>query len=150
MSTARSCQRDKESSTESDICTVRCCLYESHKSLYMCVYISDKINVFRYVLFLAHLSRSLLGELIVYPCSGFRPSSVISNMNISATCGLITMKFYQKHHWDGGKAALGFGPDRIQTLVSMATNSSHRVIMEKTVLPLFLCCFLSNPFYSCR
>ena len=47
------------------------------------------------------------------------------------------MKFYQKHHWDGGKAALGFGPDRIKTLVSMATNSSRMVIMEKTVLPLF-------------
>ena len=57
-------------------------------------------------------------------------------MNISATFGPITMKFYQKHHWDGGKAALGFGPDRIKTLVSMATESSHRVIMEKTVLPL--------------
>ena len=26
-------------------------------------------------------------------------------------------------------------------MVSMATNSSHRVIMEKTVLPLFLSCF---------
>ena len=31
----------------------------------------------------------------------------------------------------GGKAALGFGPDRIGTLVSMATDSSHRVIMGK-------------------
>ena len=31
----------------------------------------------------------------------------------------------------GGKAALGFGPDRIGTLVSMATESSHRVIMGK-------------------
>ena len=93
--------------------------------------------------FLAHLSRRLIGELIVYPCSGVPPScvvrlsSTISNMNISATSGPITMKIYQKHHLDGGKAALGFGPDRIQTLVSMATNSSHRVIMEKTVLPLF-------------
>ena len=112
------------------------------------------------VAFLAHLSRRLVGELIVYPCSGVRPSvrrpsvvrpsSTISNMNISATSGPITMKFYQKHHWDGGKAALGFGPDRIQTLVSMATNSSHRVIMEKTVLPLFLSCFSSDPFYTCR
>ena len=37
-----------------------------------------------------------------------------------------------------GKATLGFGPDRSQSLVSMATNSSHRVIMEKTVLPLFM------------
>ena len=36
------------------------------------------------------------------------------------------MKFYLNHHWGGGKAALGFGPDRIGTLVSMATDSSHR------------------------
>ena len=34
-------------------------------------------------------------------------------------------------HWGGGKASLGFGPDRIGTLVSMATDSSHRVIMGK-------------------
>ena len=34
-------------------------------------------------------------------------------INISSTSGPITMKFYQKHHWDGEKAALGFGPDRI-------------------------------------
>ena len=101
-------------------------------------------------IFLAHLSQRLKGELIVYPCSGDRPSSTISNMNISATSGPITMKFYQKHHWDGGKAALGFGPDRIQTLVSMATNSSHSVIMEKTVLPLLLSCSSSDPFYTCR
>ena len=67
-------------------------------------------------------------------------------MNISETSWPITMKFYQKHHWDRGKAALGFGSDRIQTLVPMATNSSHRVIIEKTVLPLFLSCFSSNFF----
>ena len=51
----------------------------------------------------------------------------IFNSNISATSGPIVTKFY--HHWGGGKAALGFGPDRIGTLVSMATDSSHRVIM---------------------
>ena len=28
------------------------------------------------IIFLAHLSRRLIGELIVYPCSGVRPSSV--------------------------------------------------------------------------
>ena len=39
---------------------------------------------------------------------------------------------------DGGKTALGFGPDWIKTLVSMAIDSSHRVIREKTVLPLFM------------
>ena len=40
-----------------------------------------------------------------------------------------------------GKAAINFGPDRIRTPVFMPTESSHRVIMEKTVSPLFLCCF---------
>ena len=111
--------------------------------------------IFELLPFLAHLSRRLVGELIVYPWSGVRPSSVrpsttISNMNISATSERITMKFYQKHHWDGGKAALGFWPDQIGTLVTMATESSHRLIMEKTVLPLFLSCFSSDLFYTCR
>ena len=69
-------------------------------------------------------------------------------MNISATSGPITMKFYQKHHCDGEKAATGFGLDRIKTLVSMATDSSHRFTMEKRVLPLFLSCFSSDPFYT--
>ena len=62
-------------------------------------------------------------------------------MNISATSGPIATKFYLKHHWVGGKAALGFGLGRIRTLVSMATESSHRVIMEKTVSPLFSAVF---------
>ena len=57
--------------------------------------------------------------------------STFSNSNISATSGPIVTKFYLNHHWGGGKAALGFGPDRIGTLVSMATDSSHRVIMGK-------------------
>ena len=100
---------------------------------------------------LAHLSRRLVGELIAYSWSGVRPaSSTVSNMNFSAISGPIIMKLYQKHHWDGGKAALGFGPDLIKTLVSMATDSSHRVIMEKTVLPLFLSCFSSDPLYTFR
>ena len=62
-------------------------------------------------------------------------------MYISAASWPITTKFYLKHHWVGGKAALGFGPDRIRTLVSMATESSHRVIMEKRVSPLFSAVF---------
>ena len=39
-------------------------------------------------------------------------------MNISTTSWPIPIKFYLKHHLGGGKAALGFGPDRIGTLVS--------------------------------
>ena len=51
--------------------------------------------------------------------------STLSNIDISETSRLMATKFYPKHQWDGGKAALGFGPDRIRTLVSMATDSSH-------------------------
>ena len=82
------------------------------------------------------------GELIVYQSSrrpSVRPSvraSTLSNINISETSGPITTKFYLKTHWDGGKAASGFRPDRIGTLVSMATDSSHRVIMWKISLAL--------------
>ena len=52
-------------------------------------------------------------------------------MNISKTSGPVATKFYLKHHCVEGKDALGFGPDRIRTLVSMAMNSSHRVIFGK-------------------
>ena len=97
--------------------------------------------------FLAHLSRRLIGELIVYrssrrPC--VRPSVrafTPSNRNISATSWPIGMKFYLKHHWGGGKASVCFDPDLIKTLVSMATDSSHGVIMGKTASSHFLKCF---------
>ena len=118
----------------------------------ICLFFCRKTILVLWIL-LAHLSRRLVGELIVYPWSGVRPSSsssTISNMNISATSGPMATKFYLKHHWVWGKAALGFGPDWIRTLVSMATESSHRVIMEKTVSPLFLGCFSSDPFHTCR
>ena len=49
--------------------------------------------------------------------------------------------FYLMHHWSGGKAALGFGADQFRTLVSMATDSSHRVIIGKTASSRFLECF---------
>ena len=86
---------------------------------------------------LAHLSRRLIGELIVYRSSRrlsvracVRPFT-LSSMNISATSWPIGMKYYLKHHWCGEKASVCFDPDRIRTLVSMATDSSHRVIMGK-------------------
>ena len=98
-------------------------------------------NVFIFVQFLAHLSRRLKGELIVNSCSGVRHRHYrqpFSNMNISEASRLIAIKFYLKHHWGGGKAAWGFGADQFRTLVSMATNSSHRVIMGKTASSRFL------------
>ena len=48
----------------------------------------------------------------------------------------IAIKLHLKHHLGGGKAALGVGPDRFITLVSMATDSSHRAIMEKMLITL--------------
>ena len=109
--------------------------------------------------FLAHLSRRLtrwayrmgLEPASVRAC--MRPcvrASTLSNMNISETSRPITTKFYLKHHWGGGKAALGFDADQIRTLVSMATDSSHRVIMGKRASSRFLDCFWSDPFYTCR
>ena len=112
-----------------------------------------------YCPFLAHLSRRLTRWAYRI---GLEPASVcpcvcacvcpltISNMNISKTRGPIATKFYLKHHWGGGKPALGFGPGRIRTLVSMATDSSHRVIVGKMASPPFLGCFWSDPFHTCR
>ena len=53
-------------------------------------------------------------------------------MNISETSGPIAINFYLKRNYLGGSAgeisaALGFGPDRIRTMVSMATDCSHRI-----------------------
>ena len=62
-------------------------------------------------------------------------------MNISETSGSIVTKFHLKHHWVGGKDALGFGSDRIRTLVSMATVSSQSYNGENvvnTLAPSFL------------
>ena len=72
------------------------------------------------------------------PC--VRPLT-LSNMNISATSWPIGMKVYLKHHLGVGKASKGFGIDWIRTLVSMATDSSNRVIMGKTASSRFLECF---------
>ena len=41
-------------------------------------------------------------------------ASTLSNANISASSQRIAIKFYQKHHWGGGKVASGFGPGQIQ------------------------------------
>ena len=93
-----------------------------------------------------------MGELIVYQSSR-RPSvrvSVHTFKHIFKTSGPNATKFYLKHHWGEVKAAFGFCQDRIRTLVSMATDSSHRVIMGKTASSRFLECVSSDPFHTCR
>ena len=83
--------------------------------------------------FLAHLSRRLIGELIVYPCSGVRlssvrPSSTISKIFFSETAGPIVLILHIHHLQVGGKNNCVF----CLTLVAIATYASHRLIMEKS------------------
>ena len=65
----------------------------------------------------------------------------LSNINISETSWLIEIKFHLKHHWDREMAAYGFGIHKTSSLISMATDSSHRVIMGETLV-----CTLAPPF----
>ena len=122
---------------------------------HVCFHFYVMIKGMRRAWLLAHLSWRLTRwayRLGLEPAS-VHPSvraSTLSNMNISETSRPITTKFYLKHHWGRGKAALGFDADQIRTLVSMATDSSHRVIMGKRASSLFLDCFWSDPFYTCR
>ena len=55
----------------------------------------------------------------------------LSNTNITAISQPITIKSYQKHYWSGGQVAIGFVLGRKRNLVSMATDSSHRLTMDK-------------------
>ena len=95
--------------------------------------------------FLAHLSRRLIGELIVYRSSR-RPCVCVC---IRASIHIFKHEYLcnQLADWNEilseallgwGKASVGFDLDRIRTLVSMATDSSHRVIMGKTASSRFL------------
>ena len=121
--------------------------------LYVCSLIMHWLCIFN--LLLAHLSRRLTRwayRMGLKPASvrpSVRPSTLL-NMNISETSRPITTKFYLKRYWGGGKAALGFDADQIRSLVSMATDSSHRVIMGKRASSRFLACFWSDSFYTCR
>ena len=70
--------------------------------------------------------------------SSWRPSVrlsmrafTLSSMNISETSRPVVIKVHLEHHWGGRLFVLGFGTGRIRTLVSMATDSSHIVIMGK-------------------
>ena len=62
----------------------------------------------------------------------------LSNMNISETSEPIVIKFYLKHHLDGGKAVTDLGADLFRTL---AMDSSHRVIMGKKLHHVFSAVF---------
>ena len=98
-------------------------------------------------LVLAHLNRRLKGELKVYQCSVVRRRQPFSNVIISEVSMPIAIKFHLKHHWGEGKAARGSGADQFRTLVSLATDSSHRVILEKRRHHVFMNVFIGSFSY---
>ena len=63
------------------------------------------------VVFLAHLSQRLIGELIGYPWSVVcRRPSTISNIFSSETTWPVKAKFYVEPPWQGGKEVYINGP----------------------------------------
>ena len=77
--------------------------------------------------------------LIVYPWSGVCPSFVVHNFKHEYLCNQWAdhNEIISEASLGWGKGCIRFKPDLIKTLVSMATDSSHSIIMEKIVLPLF-------------
>ena len=79
-----------------------------------------------YVGFLAHLSQRLIGELIVYPCSGVRcrcrsrcRCPPFSNVFSSETAWPIKAKFYVEPPWEGGTKVYIIGPSHMTKMDAM-------------------------------
>ena len=76
-------------------------------------------------LFLAHLSRRLICELIVYPCSGVRRRCrrcgrpPFSNVFSSETAWPIKAKFYVEPPWEGGTKVCINGPGHMTKMAAM-------------------------------
>ena len=76
-------------------------------------------------IFLAHLSQRLIGELIVYPCSGIRRCRrccrrpPFSNVFSSKTAWPIKAKFYVDPPWEGGMKIYINGPGHMTKRAAM-------------------------------
>ena len=75
---------------------------------------------------LAHLSQRLIGELIVYPCSGVRRRRrcccrrpQFSNIFFSETAWPIKAKFYAEPPWEGGTKDYINGPGHMTKMAAM-------------------------------
>ena len=68
-----------------------------------------------------------IGPLVILPTVRLL---TLSNIEISKTSGPIAIKIHMKHRRGVENGALGFGPHRIGTLVSMATDSSHIYVVK--------------------
>ena len=105
--------------------------------------------IFLRLLFLAHLSRRLIGELIVYQWSGVRrrPSVVVvvrrrpqcSNIFFSETAWPIKAKFYVEPPWVGGTK---FCSPHLGHMTKMAAmpiygKNSSKIFFSRTGGPIF-------------
>ena len=72
--------------------------------------------------FLAHLSRRLVGELIVYPCSGVRPASVRPSVVHNFKHEYLSNQLAD-HNEILSEASLGWGKGCIRFWARLDTNS---------------------------
>ena len=87
-----------------------------------CIYNGSIFFSSNYLYFLAHLSRRLIGELIVYPCSGVRHRCrcpPFSNLFSSETAWPIKAKFYVEPPWEGGTKVYINGPGHMTKMAAM-------------------------------
>ena len=75
------------------------------------------------------MSRRLIGELILYPCSGVRRRCrgrpPFSNVFSSETARPIKAKFYVEPPWEGGTKVCINGPGHMTKLAAMPINGKN-------------------------
>ena len=102
--------------------------------------------------FLAHLSRRLARWAYSIPMVRC-PSVVVHTFKLEylwSQLANLDQILYCSITGAGERQHMVFWADWINTLVSMATESPHWLMMGKTMSPPFLGCLLSDPFYTCR
>ena len=95
-------------------------------------------------LLLAHLSQRLIGELIVYPCSGVRRRRCrrrcrrrrrrcppFSNIFSSEIAWPIKAKFYVEPPWEGGTKVYINGPGHMTKMAAMVKTFKNLLLRNR-------------------
>ena len=89
------------------------------------------------VSFLAHLSRRLIGELMVYPCSGIRRRCCrcrrpqFSNFFSSETAWPIKAKFDVEPPWEGGTKVCINGPGLMMAVMPIYGKNLKNLLQNR-------------------